>query len=69
MVCCGRGRPRKRIDVFKGDPPILHFSRGQRSDLLTLAQKYDTVCPAISDDIRDTSPYEADPVVEDDGEL
>ena len=39
------------------------------SELLTLVQKSDVVFPAASDASRDSSPADADPAADDDGEL
>ena len=66
---CGRGRDilRKRITVGKGDPPTLYFSRGNISDLLTLSQKYDAVCPAASDASREPSTADSYPATADYG--
>ena len=46
-----------------------HVSRGQCSDLSTLAQKADVVCPSASDAIRNHSPADADPAADDDGDF
>ena len=64
-----RGIPNNRVTVGGGDPPELHFSWGQRSELLTLDQTYDEVFRATCDASRDILTADASPDADDDGEL
>jgi len=49
------------------DTPLHHIRIGENSDLLTMAQTSDTVFPAASDPIRDTSPDDEASDADDDG--
>ena len=55
--------------MAKRDPHTSHFLSGQRSELLTLDQKYGAAFPATSDSIRDTPPSDADPAADDYGDF
>ena len=67
--CCGHRIPNNRINVGNLKQPALYLLWDKCSDLFTLYQIADAVCPSTSATTGDQSPNEKSPDKYDDGKL